>query len=167
MDTSTLRSGLRDHPLLAAAAALVCLALVVVLVLALTGRLGGGEDAPDRAAEAAVAAADAEHVARALQEYRKSNGNYPKTLTDPEMSALVHGGGSSDTGGSEADPTTSLVWSWANKQRTRFRFCIGYRSAHAAFDSRRGTVTSSTKPRCPRAPVGATFELSMIWSRWN
>ncbi|MEE3125643.1 MAG: hypothetical protein VX494_00420 [Actinomycetota bacterium] len=166
MDTSTLRSGLKAHPLLAAAAGLVCFALVVVLVLTLTGRLGGGTERRDRTADAAVAAADAEHVARALEEYRETHGTYPKSLLDPEMSALVHGGGS-DAGGSEADPTTSLVWSWANKQRTRFRFCIGYHSTHAAFDSRRGTVTSSTKPRCPRAPVGARFELSMIWSRWN
>ena len=166
MDTSTLRSGLKHRPLLAAAAALVCFALVVVLVLTLTGRLGGGTERRDRTADAAVAAADAEHVARALEEYRETHGTYPKSLLDPEMSALVHGGGS-DAGGSEADPTTSLVWSWANKQRTRFRFCIGYHSTHAAFDSRRGTVTSSTKPRCPRAPVGARFELSMIWSRWN
>lgn len=164
MDTSTVRSGLKDPRVLMTGVA-AGVVLVVVLVLALTGRLGGGEDAPDRAAEATVAAADAEHVVGALEEYLEVHGEYPESLLEPEMSALVHD--ETSGGASEADPDTSLVWSWANEQRTRFRFCIGYGYAHAAYDSRSDEVTSSTTPRCPSAPTGAVFDLSMIGSRWN
>ena len=138
-------------------------ALAVALVIAALIHLLSGPDGSrgeQRGADAEVVAADAQHVADALRTYRQDTGTYPRRLTDPAISDLVH----DPTGPTQADPDTTLVWSWTNKARTRIRFCIGYRRTHAHYDSKTDTVTSDTKPRCPTAPVG-TYVYNL--GRWH
>lgn len=143
----------------ASAAAIIAAALVVaVLIHLLSGP--DGSHGEQRGADAEVAAADAQHVADALRAYRQDTGTYPKRLTDPAISDLVH----DPTGLTQAHPDTTLVWSWTNKARTRIKFCIGYRRTHAFYDSKTDTVTSDIKPRCPTAPVG-TYVYNL--GRWH